>query len=137
MILKGKRIFVVEDDARNKTIVQMLLERAGAIVTCERWVPAIMQNLKAFSPVDAILLDLMLPNNTTGYDVFKQIREQQEFNNVPIIAVSASDPSEAIPRTQDLGFAGFIAKPVDFHRFAQSVAECMAGQSVWDTPSQL
>jgi CheY-like chemotaxis protein len=129
--LKNKRIFIVEDDLRNKAIAQMLLERAGAIVTFDRWGLDTVAKLRHFTPVDVVLLDLMFPRGVTGYDVFKQIRAHSEFANVPIIAVSASDASEAIPRTQDLGFSGFIAKPVDFSNFANQIAKVIEGHNIW------
>jgi CheY-like chemotaxis protein len=135
--LKNKRIFIVEDDLRNKAIAQMLLGRSGAIVTFDRWGLDTVAKLRHFAPVDVILLDLMFPRGVTGYDVFKQIRAHAEFANVPIIAVSASDASEAIPRTQDLGFSGFIAKPVDFTNFANQIAKAIEGHNIWSTPSQV
>lgn len=137
MSLKNKRIFIVEDDLRNKAIAQMLLERAGAIVTFDRWGLDTVAKLRHFTPVDVILLDLMFPRGVTGYDVFKQIRAHTEFVNVPIVAVSAADASEAIPRTQDLGFSGFIAKPVDFAGFANQIERIIAGHALWQTPSQV
>jgi CheY-like chemotaxis protein len=137
MHLKNKRIFIVEDDLRNKAIAQMLLEQAGATVSFDRWGLDTIAKLRHFAPVDVILLDLMFPRGVTGYDVFRQIRAHSEFAKIPIIAVSASDPSEAIPLTQELGFSGFIAKPVDFHRFTAQVAEAIAGANVWQTPSQV
>ncbi|MDQ7027529.1 MAG: response regulator [Anaerolineae bacterium] len=131
MKLKNKRIFIVEDDLRNKAIAQMLLERAGATVSFDRWGLDTIAKLHHFAPADVILLDLMFRRGVTGYDIFQQIRGHQEFADIPIIAVSASDPSEAIPRTQELGFSGFIAKPVDFHGFCGQVAQSIAGEPVW------
>jgi CheY-like chemotaxis protein len=131
MLLSGKRIFIVEDNLANRAIEQLLLEQAGAKVAFERWGTETISKLKLCMPIDIILLDLMFPNKITGYSVFNDIRACPEFQHIPIVAVSASDPSSAIPRARTHGFNGFISKPVDFDRFAKQVAEIIEGQSIW------
>jgi CheY-like chemotaxis protein len=132
MLLKDKRVFIVEDKLENRAIMQMLLEQEGAKIGFERWGGRqTLEKLQAFAPVDVILLDLMFPNNVTGYDVFDQIRTQPDYRFVPIVAVSASDPSSAIPLTRSKGFAGFIAKPVDFDAFPRQIAKIIDREPVW------
>src|SRR5688572_8100773 len=89
MLLKGKRIFLTEDNLTNRSVIQLLLERDGAIFAFERWGLETTERLQKFAPVDIILLDLMLPNNVTGLDLFDQIRALPAFQHVPIVAVSA------------------------------------------------
>ena len=129
--LEQKRIFMVEDNLENKAIQTMLLEREGAKVGIERWGRDTVNRLRAFMPVDLVVLDLMFPNNVTGYDIFLQIRAHEEFAHIPIVAVSASDPSEAITRTREHGFSGFISKPVDFDLFPKQLADIIGGRAIW------
>jgi two-component system sensor histidine kinase/response regulator len=133
MYLNNKRIFVLEDNLENKAIAQMLLERAGATVLVDRWGVETLSNLQRFAPVDAILLDLMLPGLISGYDIFQQIRSQPEFNHVPIVAVSAADSSTALPKARSMGFSGFISKPIDFRLFAQQIKHVIDGDLIWHT----
>ena len=131
-VLQGKKIFYVEDDLKNRAITQMILEQAGAAVRFERWgQDDVLVRLKAFAPVDLILLDLMFPRGVTGYQIFDMIRQEPEFADTPIVAVSASDPSIEIPRTQQKGFAGFIGKPIDIRLFPQQVADTLNGEQIW------
>jgi CheY-like chemotaxis protein len=131
MLLKNKRVFIVEDNLANRKITQMLLEKHGAQVAFERWGRETCRLLEGFAPVDIILLDLMFPDNITGYDVYDAIRALPKFAEVPIVAVSASDSAVAIPMTRDKGFAGFIAKPIDFFMFPQQVAAMIRGEHIW------
>lgn len=131
MLLKGKRIFLTEDNLTNRSVIQLLLERDGAIFAFERWGIETTERLQKFAPVDIILLDLMLPNNITGLDLFDQIRAIPAFEHVPIVAVSAKDPSIAIPEVQAKGFNGFIAKPINRLRFTQQIASIIAGEQIW------
>lgn len=129
--LEQRRIFMVEDNLENKAIQTMLLEREGAKIGVERWGKDTVNRLRAFMPVDLIVLDLMFPNDVTGYEVFLKIRAHEEFAHIPIVAVSASDPSEAITRTREYGFSGFISKPVDFDLFPKQLADIIGGRAVW------
>jgi len=81
--------------------------------------------------VDLIILDLMLHNGISGYDIFDQIRAVPTYDAVPIVAVSAAEPAIALPKTQRQGFSGFISKPIDDTLFPKQVAQLLAGEQVW------
>jgi CheY-like chemotaxis protein len=133
-MLTDKRVFIIEDNIDNRTIVQMLLEQQGALTAFERWGGAdSIRRLREFMPVDLILLDLMLPNQITGYDVFDRIRREPDLAHIPIVAVSATDPTTGILRTQAKGFSGFIAKPVDYDLFPRQLVKIMNHEPVWNT----
>lgn len=131
MLLEGKRIFITEDNLTNRSIMQLLLHKEGATLAFERWGKDTKKKIENFAPVDIVLLDLMLPNNISGFNVFDEIREMPEMENVPIVAVSAKLPGLAIPETKAKGFNGFISKPIDYVYFAQQIADSIAGQSIW------
>jgi CheY-like chemotaxis protein len=131
-LLQDKKIFLVEDNLSNRAIMQMILEQHGAKTAFERWGTETVSRLKSFEPVDLIVLDLMFPNNVTGYDVFDLIRENREFRHIPIVAVSASEAGEAIPKTRSYGFKGFIPKPIDMDKFPKQIAAILRGEEVWD-----
>jgi len=131
MLLKNKRILIVEDNLVNKAVQSLLLEHQGATIFIDRWGKQTLKTLKESMPIDIILLDLMLPNKVSGYDIYEVIRQHDEYNHIPIVAISASNASEAIVRTKECGFNGFIAKPVDFDRFAHQIAEIIDGKELW------
>lgn len=132
MLLTDKRVFIIEDNVDNRIIIQVLLEQNGAHTAFERWGGAdSIRRLHEFSPVDLIVLDLMFPNQVTGYDVFDRIRQESAFANVPIVAVSASDRTTEIPRARAKGFAGFIAKPVDYDQFPRQLVRIINRESAW------
>lgn len=133
MLLAGKRIFITEDNLINRSVMQMILESEGARIAFERWGRNTQQRLLEFAPIDLIILDLMLPDGITGFDVFDVIRSMPDFDNVPIIAVSAKDKDIAIPEVQAKGFNGFIPKPIDRLRFATQVASIINGEVIWGT----
>jgi CheY-like chemotaxis protein len=131
MLLKDKRVFVVEDNAGNLAIISLILSQNGAQVHFERWGVASGARLLQFMPVDIILLDLMLPNNVTGYDVFDQIRRMPELAHIPIVAVTAADPDKEMSKARQKGFNGFISKPIRLNTFGKYVADAIRGEEVW------
>jgi CheY-like chemotaxis protein len=133
MLLSKRRIFVIEDNIHNLAIMRILLEQNGATVASERWgkEDEVLERLAGFMQVDVILLDLMFPHGVSGYDVFTRIRTRHSFATIPIIAVSAADPTLEVPKARQLGFSGFISKPVDFMQFPRQIAKVIGGESVW------
>ncbi len=129
--LKGKRFFIVEDNLMNRTVYQILLRTHGAKVEFDRWGRDTTFLMKTFDDIDLIILDLMLPTGDDGFKIFEQIREISTHNHIPIIAVSASDPSSAIPKAQKLGFSGFIAKPINDELFPDQLIRILNGENIW------
>lgn len=131
MLLNEKHIFIVEDNIQNRVVFQMALVIHGARVDFERWGKDALVCLKGVGHVDLIILDLMLKNGVSGYNIYDQIRGVSKFDTVPIIAVSATDPSIAIPETQRKGFSGFIAKPIDADLFPAQISKILGGEKIW------
>ncbi len=132
-LLKGKRIFIFEDNLQNRLVYTMnLMVEHKAIVDFNRNGRDVLHHLADFEPVHLIVLDLMfLFGGADGYDIFKQIRAQRKYDRVPIVAVSAADASLASAKTRELGFNGFIAKPIDSDLFPHQLVRVMNGEQVW------
>jgi CheY-like chemotaxis protein len=129
--LKGKHIFIIEDNNYNLSVAMTILEKAGAEIQFDRWGVDTLPRLRKFAPVDIILLDLMFPKGVTGYDIYDQIRLDPAFDSVPVVAVSAADPNDAVPKLRQKGFAGFIRKPINFMQFPHQLITVLEGETVW------
>jgi ribose transport system substrate-binding protein len=132
-LLKGKRIFYVEDNVSNRALAQLVLEQNGAAVHYERWgdLPQVLARLADFMPVDLILMDLMFPKGASGYDLFDGIRANDQYKDIPIVAISASDPSIEMPKARAKGFSGYIAKPINMMEFPRQIITLIEGSPVW------
>jgi len=124
------RVFMFEDDLGNFSIQKTQLEIAGAVVGYERWGTSGIQKLIDFAPVDVILMDLNFPT-TTGYEIFKKIREVEALKDIPVIAISASDASIEMSKVRIAGFSGYISKPIDLSKFPSQVRRVIDGEKVW------
>ena len=129
--LRDKRIFIIEDDAANLDIMLVYLRGASAVPLFARWNSDTLHGMEKLMPLDAILLDLSFPDNISGYDIFDQLRALSFLADVPIIAVSALNMDEAIPRAKKQVFSGFINKPLQRSTFTQAVSAILDGEEVW------
>ena len=128
--LRDKRIFITEDNTLNRAVYMMLLKILGAIIEFDRLGRETPSKLAVFKP-DLIILDLMLPNGDSGYHIFNKIRQMPNYGNVPIVAISASEPSVALPKCKELGFSGFIAKPIEEELLVDQLVRLIEGEEVW------
>ncbi|MCU0499574.1 MAG: response regulator [Anaerolineae bacterium] len=128
--LKGKRIFITEDNTNNRVVYTMVLRLSGAVLEFDRWGHSTLTLLEAFEP-HLIILDLMLSRNIDGFTIFEEIRRDPKFQAVPIVAISASEPAVAIPKCIELGFSGFIAKPVNDRLLPDQLARLINGEQFW------
>jgi two-component system cell cycle response regulator DivK len=81
---------------------------------------------------DIIFLDLALPK-TNGYEILKQIRADEKLAKVLVIAVTAQDADNEIPRCKEAGFDGFVGKPLSRVRFPRQLRRIFSGEAVWET----
>ena len=58
-MLKGKRVYIVEDSPMNIMVMQRILEQHGATVFKDEWGFYAVEKVKQLAPIDLILLDLM------------------------------------------------------------------------------
>ena len=104
------RVLVVEDNAHTAYLLQFMLQRAGydvLIAADGRDAQAVIDNV---SPVDAILLDLMLPY-VSGYQLISELRDSPTWHQVPIIVVSGKVLEQDVVRALDLGADDYVTKP--------------------------
>lgn len=68
-----------------------------------------------------VLLDLRLPK-LDGTEVLTQIRSHEETRKIPVVVLTSSKEDQDLVKTYQLGVNSFVAKPVAFDDFAQTVA---------------
>src|SRR5664280_701825 len=69
---------------------------------------------------DIILLDLNLPKKD-GREVLREIKEDNNFRNIPVVILTTSNAEKDILRAYDLHANAYINKPLDFDQFIKVV----------------
>ncbi len=71
---------------------------------------------------DMVLLDLNLPI-MDGREVLKEIREDDDLTDLPVVVLTTSQSEEDILRMYKLHANCYISKPVDFLKFTEIVKQ--------------
>jgi len=61
-----------------------------------------------------IILDLNMPRKN-GVQALREIKENDQFRQIPVVVLTTSTAEEDILRTYDLGVSSYISKPFDFN----------------------
>jgi CheY-like chemotaxis protein len=130
-LLKNKHIFIVEDEAFNRLIYRFILPGHGAKIDFESGGHHVVSRLLQLGNVDLVILDLMLSMGASGFTVAEAIREIPQLKHIPIVAVSATDPTDGVLRAREHGLNGFIAKPIDDELFPKQLNQIIHGTPVW------
>ncbi len=104
------RALVVEDNEHVCYMLEFILKRAGYDVNAVnngRDAQAAIENLE---PVDVIVLDLMLPY-ISGYQLITELRDNPDWQHVPIVVLSGKVMEHDIVKALDLGANDYITKP--------------------------
>ncbi|MBF0265927.1 MAG: response regulator [Gammaproteobacteria bacterium] len=109
--LKGCKVLLVEDNEINQELVIELLTINGIKVESTRNGQEALKVIES-EKYDAVLMDCQMPV-MDGYEATRKIREQNKYQNLPIIALTANVMKEDIEKGKKSGMNDFIAKPID------------------------
>ena len=102
-----KKIVLVEDEKDLSNLIKKYLENAGYEVICYLTGEEAINNVG--SDVHLWILDIMLGDDISGYDILKKIRETNEA--MPVIFTSARDRDLDKIIGLELGSDDYITKP--------------------------
>ncbi|MDR3576072.1 MAG: response regulator [Anaerolineaceae bacterium] len=69
-----------------------------------------------------VLLDLKLPK-LDGLEVLKRMRADSRTQFIPVVVLTSSSEEEDIFSSYRFGANSYVRKPIEFHRFADSVRQ--------------
>ncbi len=110
--LAGKKVLVVDDDLRNIFALTSVLEQHKLKVVHAENGKAGIDVLQETSDVDAVLMDIMMPE-MDGYETTRAIRQLSQFRSLPIIALTAKAMKGDRDKCLDAGASDYVTKPVD------------------------
>ena len=110
--LEGKSILVVDDDPRNVYTVAAVLEDYHASVVEAYNGQVALEKLNE-QKIDLILMDIMMPE-MDGFEAIRQIRLDDRYRHIPIIALTAKSLKSDRIRCFEAGANDYISKPLDY-----------------------
>jgi signal transduction histidine kinase/CheY-like chemotaxis protein len=119
--LHGVHVLAIDDDADALSLLQVVLETAGATVTSSNAPTEAIRLIEQTGP-DAVIIDLGMPE-MDGFTVIRQIRQSTNpaVRDVPAAALTAFARSEDRTKALRSGFEIHLSKPVDPGELVASV----------------
>jgi len=111
-ILAHKKVLIVDDDMRNSFALTTVLEGKEMVVTVAETGTEALQKLEQHKDVAIILMDIMMPE-MDGYEAILKIKEQPQYQKLPIIALTAKAMKGDKTKCLEAGASDYLAKPVD------------------------
>ncbi|WP_414652989.1 HAMP domain-containing protein [Ideonella sp.] len=111
-LLKGRKVLVVDDDARNIFALTTLLENQEMEVLTATNGRAAIGLIEQTPDLSLVLMDIMMPD-MDGYETMREIRTSPEFRNLPILALTAKAMKGDREKCLEAGASDYISKPVN------------------------
>jgi len=139
--MRAVRGLVVEDNEADATLIRETLESDAVIFELEVVGDGVaaLEYLRRQPPYesagrpDLILLDLNLPR-LDGCGFLARLREDPEFDRIPVVVLTSSDADDDIHRSYELGANCYVTKPIGYREFRATVKSI---EEFWFTVARL
>lgn len=122
-------VLIIDDDRRNIFALSAVLKTKKIVSHSALSVLDGMKILAANSNIALILLDVMMPD-IDGFEAISMIRANDQFSDIPIIAVTAKAMEGDRQKCLEAGANDYISKPVDVSKLMQIIDGYMNLQTV-------
>ena len=122
-ILRGRKVLIVDDDARNIFALTSLLENQEMNVIAATNGRQAIDLILAQDDIGVVLMDIMMPE-MDGYQTMQEIRRDPKHRTLPILALTAKAMKGDRDKRLAAGASDYIAKPVN-------TAELLSLLRVW------
>lgn len=132
-VMQDLTILYVEDDPLSCEVMSALLKRGLGYQNLTIFDDSthFMQRLKALeSKPDIVFLDIHM-EPIDGFEMLRQIRKDEAFDDTKIVAFTASVMNEEVRLLREAGFDGVFAKPLVVEAFPKALERIMDGEQLW------
>jgi DNA-binding response OmpR family regulator len=123
--IKGKRVFVVEDDSLLRNLLNAKLTTSTFPHEFAVNGEGVIEKIRTYRP-DVIILDLMLPVKN-GFEILAELKADAHLKSIPVIVFSNRDAQEDKQRVFELGADRFFVKAMtDLSLLIETIEELTA-----------
>lgn len=125
----NRRILVVEDDSSQREALTLQLESQGFEVMSAATGTLGITLATEHRPALA-LLDVGLPD-MSGWDLCRQLVDDEDLLDIPVIALSGNDHARALQRSRASGCRYFVRKPYDPNALLVLIETALGDDRLW------
>jgi Response regulators consisting of a CheY-like receiver domain and a winged-helix DNA-binding domain len=105
----AKKILIVDDEPDIITTIEMMLESSNYTTITAQDGQEALEKVEKHSP-DLLVLDINMPK-VDGYTVFKKLRADPKFRDIPIIILTANTEYGDVKKCITEGVEAYLTKP--------------------------
>jgi len=129
LVVERPKLLLVEDNPISRKVEKKLLEEAGYCVDCVDNGFDAIEKIEA-GKFDLVLMDIEL-KEMSGLETTKKIRElSEEFNGIPIIAVTAHSSMKDREKCLLAGMNDYISKPININFLKMTIDQWLNEASI-------
>ena len=125
-------ILIAEDDEGHASLIRKNLKRAGITNEIQHFKDG--QEILDFlmgsnnghhrksGAAYLLLLDIRMPK-VDGVEVLRQVKQDEELRKIPVIMITTTDDPREVENCHKLGCSNYIAKPIDYDKFVESIKQ--------------
>jgi CheY-like chemotaxis protein len=132
------KILVVDDDPDFVEYTRIVLESHGYEVRTAATAELALRLMRQEKP-DVALLDVMMSYVLDGIQLTRQMCDDPELRNIPVIMISAivsREEAGAFPTDECVSVKAFMTKPVDPGELLRQVAKLAQHRTADETPKE-
>lgn len=107
-----KTVLVVDDSATNRSILCDILHSDYTVIQAENGIQALTMLKKQDKKVDAIILDIIMPE-MDGYEFMDKIKQDKTLSQIPVIILTEKSDRDTEKKVLESGAWDFVPKPYD------------------------
>ena len=128
--VKRTKILIVDDDADFASAIRAILESENYTVITASDTAEGMEKIRTEKP-DLAILDVMMNTWQDGFDMSRELKNNPEFKNMPILMLTGAkdktgiDFKSAVGDPDWLPVDGFLDKPVEPEQLLSKIKELL------------
>ena len=107
-----KTVLVVDDSTTNRSILCDILHSDYTVIQAENGIQALTMLKKQDKKVDAIILDIIMPE-MDGYEFMVKIKQDKTLSQIPVIILTEKSDRDTEKKVLESGAWDFVPKPYD------------------------
>jgi len=119
--IRGARVLLVEDHEINQQVAEEILQQAGLVVRIANNGKEAVEMVKAGN-FDVALMDIQMPV-MGGFEATQEIRRDERFQDLPIIAMTAHAMGGDREKSIEAGMNDHVTKPIDPDQLISALAK--------------
>ncbi len=122
--LSDWNVLIVDDEPDNRGVLEFVLTSYDAAVRTASTGQQCLQMMEAEKPT-LLLADIQMAG-MSGMELLVKVRENEQWKDIPVIAITAFAMPGDRERILAAGFNGYISKPLSVMRLVDQIQELIA-----------